>query len=465
MGNRLRNAKRMREMTKHGASLQQNGQGQSTATTSNSATSQPFTSAASSLNVGRQQHSTAKPQTPPGASQRLSNEKSPQLKSLVAVASKCTTSQNHVRVLDFGNVSSELTQDSSEGASNEASSERVVKAIESIRTSLTGAVNKVLRNSSGGITGPGPSKNKRKGTPHFVICAAGIMVVFLGYGYTQELMFHIEGFKPHGFYLTFVQFVLYSIFAFVERSMRMEKGRTAPLRTHLLLSVLSVGTIGLSNAALGYLNYPTQVLFKCCKLIPVLLGGILIQGKRYNYLDLLAAVLMSIGLAAFILTDNKLSPTFSLIGVMMISTALLFDAVIGNVQEKAMTAYGTPNSEIMIFSYSIGSVILLFFLVAMQDFTPAVIFFAQGCRALGPMVGRAMAKEARKTMGESELVQCEECKRWCYLDETAFTSLADVQKAGFVCRLCEALKAAVRRMEASIEGLQREARAECGSRG
>ncbi|XP_037520070.1 adenosine 3'-phospho 5'-phosphosulfate transporter 2 isoform X2 [Rhipicephalus sanguineus] len=180
----------------------------------------------------------------------------------------------------------------------------------------------------------------------FVICAAGIMIVFLGYGYTQELMFHIEGFKPHGFYLTFVQFVLYSIFAFVERNMRRESGRTAPLRTHLLLSVLSVGTIGLSNAALGYLNYPTQVLFKCCKLIPVLLGGILIQGKRYSYLDLLAAVLMSVGLAAFILTDNKLSPTFSLIGVVMISTALLFDAVIGNVQEKAMTAYGTPNSEI-----------------------------------------------------------------------------------------------------------------------
>ncbi|XP_065300058.1 solute carrier family 35 member B1 isoform X2 [Dermacentor albipictus] len=111
----------------------------------------------------------------------------------------------------------------------------------------------------------------------FVICAAGIMTVFLGYGYTQELMFHIEGFKPYGFYLTFVQFVLYSIFSFVERKARKESGRTAPLRTHLLLSVLTVGTIGLSNASLGYLNYPTQVLFKCCKLIPVLLGGVLIQ--------------------------------------------------------------------------------------------------------------------------------------------------------------------------------------------
>ena len=66
-----------------------------------------------------------------------------------------------------------------------------------------------------------------------------------------------------------------------------------------------VGTMGFSNASLEYLNYPTQVeskllqhvchdkkilrveklfyqqvIFKCCKLIPVLLGGILIQVIR-----------------------------------------------------------------------------------------------------------------------------------------------------------------------------------------
>ncbi|KAL1435734.1 hypothetical protein MTO96_010519 [Rhipicephalus appendiculatus] len=81
MGNRLRNAKRNRELTTRGMSSQESGQGQSIANRSNSATSQPSTSAASSLNVGRPQHSTAKPQTPPGTSHRLnatsSNEKSP----------------------------------------------------------------------------------------------------------------------------------------------------------------------------------------------------------------------------------------------------------------------------------------------------------------------------------------------------------------------------------------------------
>ena len=51
-----------------------------------------------------------------------------------------------------------------------------------------------------------------------------------------------------------------------------------PLKMYLLLAFLTVATMGLSNTSVGYLNYPTQVIFKCCKLIPVLVGGILIQG-------------------------------------------------------------------------------------------------------------------------------------------------------------------------------------------
>ena len=51
-----------------------------------------------------------------------------------------------------------------------------------------------------------------------------------------------------------------------------------PIRTYFFLAILTVATMGLSNASVPYLNYPTQVMFKSCKLIPVLIGGILIQG-------------------------------------------------------------------------------------------------------------------------------------------------------------------------------------------
>ena len=52
-----------------------------------------------------------------------------------------------------------------------------------------------------------------------------------------------------------------------------------PMKMYVLLAFLTVATMGLSNTSVGYLNYPTQVIFKCCKLIPVMLGGVLIQGK------------------------------------------------------------------------------------------------------------------------------------------------------------------------------------------
>jgi len=49
---------------------------------------------------------------------------------------------------------------------------------------------------------------------------------------------------------------------------------------YILLAFLSVATMGLSNTSVGYLNYPTQVIFKCCKLIPVMIGGVIIQGTK-----------------------------------------------------------------------------------------------------------------------------------------------------------------------------------------
>lgn len=107
--------------------------------------------------------------------------------------------------------------------------------------------------------------------------------------------------------------------------------------------------MGLSNASVGYLNYPTQVIFKCCKLIPVLIGGIIIQGKRYGWLDLFAAAMMSFGLILFSLADSQVSPNFDPRGYIMISLALVADAIIGNVQEKSMKTYNATNNEVVSF--------------------------------------------------------------------------------------------------------------------
>ena len=86
------------------------------------------------------------------------------------------------------------------------------------------------------------------------------------------------------------------------------------MKTYAILAFLTVGTLGFSNSSLKYLNYPTQVIFKSCKLIPVMIGGILIQKKEYKAIDYVASCCMCLGLLAFTLADSHISPTFSILG-------------------------------------------------------------------------------------------------------------------------------------------------------
>nr|CAD7407941.1 unnamed protein product [Timema poppensis] len=276
-------------------------------------------------------------------------------------------------------------------------------------------------------------------TLQFLICCAGVFVFYLVYGYLQELIFTLEGFKPFGWYLTLVQFAYYSVFGYVEMTLRRISGRKIPLKTYLVLALLTLGTMGFSNSSLGYLNYPTQVIFKCCKLIPVLIGGILIQKKSYGLLDFLAAGSMCVGLTLFTLADSQMSPNFNTLGlnglrhhyrnrldqwpmpqiwapklyllapqsqkkeqrfvassanalgstcsgvvsldisipvtgVMMISCALLCDAVIGNLQEKSMKTYKATNTEVVLYSYSIGFVYLFVIMLVSGDLVKGILF-------------------------------------------------------------------------------------------
>lgn len=139
-------------------------------------------------------------------------------------------------------------------------------------------------------------------TTQFLLCCLGVFFFFLLYGYMQELIFTLEGFKPYGWFLTLIQFGYYTFFGFFERKLEgTSPQRTIPLKTYGLIAFLTLGTMGLSNSSLSYLNYPTQVIFKCCKLVPVLFGSILIQKKAHGPLDFLAAISMCVGLTLFTL--------------------------------------------------------------------------------------------------------------------------------------------------------------------
>lgn len=60
--------------------------------------------------------------------------------------------------------------------------------------------------------------SKQTQTVQFLLCSGAVFVFFLLYGYMQELIFTVPGFQPYGWYLTLVQFGLYSVYGLIEKS-------------------------------------------------------------------------------------------------------------------------------------------------------------------------------------------------------------------------------------------------------
>lgn len=197
----------------------------------------------------------------------------------------------------------------------------------------------------------------------FLATASAVLVFHVTQGYIQELILQLKPLRLYPNYFTLVQFVCFTLLAYVERLFfeRSIKRRKVPIQTYAIIALFTIGTMGLSNAAVMRLNYPTHMMFKSCKLIPVMIGSMLILGKRYTLYDVIACLSMTIGLIFFTLADSQVQPEFDLLGVWLVCCALLADAVIGNVQEKALKEYKPSNSEMILFSYSIGAVYLLIF--------------------------------------------------------------------------------------------------------
>nr|XP_053635263.1 adenosine 3'-phospho 5'-phosphosulfate transporter 2-like [Cherax quadricarinatus]XP_053635264.1 adenosine 3'-phospho 5'-phosphosulfate transporter 2-like [Cherax quadricarinatus] len=215
-------------------------------------------------------------------------------------------------------------------------------------------------------------------TPQFIFLSTAVFIFYIAYGYMLELIFTLEGMQPHGWYLTLVQFAFYTIFALLQIILSGSAlTRKIPLKTYVIIAILTVGTMGFSNSSVGYLNYPTQVIFKSCKLIPVMIGSILILGKRYSILEVVACLCMSSGLIWFTLADSTLQPDFSFTGVMLVSLALICDAIIGNVQEGAIRKYSESTAHVVLYSYSIGFFLILIGLLLIDQLVPAVSFASQ----------------------------------------------------------------------------------------
>ncbi|XP_040989048.1 UDP-galactose/UDP-glucose transporter 2-like [Juglans microcarpa x Juglans regia] len=170
----------------------------------------------------------------------------------------------------------------------------------------------------------------------FRICSSGFFFGYLVNGICEEFVYNRLQFN-YGWYFTFVQGFVYLILIYLQGFTT--KKMVKPWRTYVKLSVALMGSHGLTNGSLAFLNYPSQIMFKSTKVLPVMVMGAFIPGLRRKYLvhEYISAMLLVIGLILFTLADAHTSSNFSIIGVEMIMGALIVDAFLGNLQEAIFT--------------------------------------------------------------------------------------------------------------------------------
>lgn len=80
------------------------------------------------------------------------------------------------------------------------------------------------------------------------------------------------------------------------RKIKNETTRTAPWSTYIYLCFCLLVSSATSNIALNYINYPTKVIFRSCKLIPTMAISVLYNKKKVHNFEFFFGLLISLGM-------------------------------------------------------------------------------------------------------------------------------------------------------------------------
>ncbi|KAI6190004.1 Solute carrier family 35 member B1 [Aphelenchoides bicaudatus] len=186
--------------------------------------------------------------------------------------------------------------------------------------------------------------------------AGGIIIFYTIFSYLQEIITKQKyGATGERFTymqsLVFVQCFVNTIVAYFFKS-KNKANDNVPVQMYSMCSISYVLAMLFSNLALEYLNYPTQVLGKSCKPIPILISGVLFAHKSYPWRKYLYILMIVIGMATFLYKEKpgKAHGGFSLgTGEFLLFLSLLMDGVTGAVQDRIRHYYHTEKWSMMFF--------------------------------------------------------------------------------------------------------------------
>ncbi|XP_074598579.1 solute carrier family 35 member B1-like [Brevipalpus obovatus] len=207
-----------------------------------------------------------------------------------------------------------------------------------------------------------------------LIYCSGIFVSYFIYGILQEKVtrstYGEQKEKFTFFYsLVLIQCIVNAIFAKILLKTIMKQGPDGTRFSYYATSALTyLSAMLCSNMALGYVNYPTQVVAKSCKPVPVMILGVLFGGKKYPIAKYLFVFMIVTGVSLFMYKDKKTStqsPSSGSIlgwGEILLLLSLTMDGLLGAIQERMKAEHSTKSCHMM-YNLNLCSVVYLIPLV------------------------------------------------------------------------------------------------------
>ncbi|XP_058058354.1 adenosine 3'-phospho 5'-phosphosulfate transporter 1 [Anopheles bellator] len=189
-------------------------------------------------------------------------------------------------------------------------------------------------------------------------CLVGLMGSYLTWGVLQEKIMtqEYEGpakgkshFKDSQF-LVFsnrvLGFMITAIYLVAKRQFR----HRAPLYKYSFASFSNIMSAWFQYEALKFVNFPTQVLAKSCKIIPVMIMGKIISRNKYEFYEYLTAVMISVGMIFFLTgstDESKTTAITTITGVLLLTFYMIFDSFTSNWQGELFKSYSMSSIQMM----------------------------------------------------------------------------------------------------------------------
>lgn len=208
--------------------------------------------------------------------------------------------------------------------------------------------------------GEGDSGSSLRQMVKLLVCAAGLQASYLTWGVLQERVMTRsygarsaeekgEQFRDSQF-LVFMNRILALTVSGLWCVLFKQPRHGAPMYKYSFASLSNIMSSWCQYEALKYISFPTQVLAKASKVIPVMLMGKIVSKKSYEYWEYLTAVLISLGVSMFLLSSSNAKhpstvTTFS--GVIILAGYIVFDSFTSNWQDN-------------LFKYKMSSIQMMF---------------------------------------------------------------------------------------------------------